>query len=224
MGTMGRLVRRFPGPVIAIPDTRVGDRNFREAFTDCLISLEGNTPDDAVSQGCGPHKDTVHPQFATEWLPGILRGIGSPQDVSRIYKRTRDDVLWGGGSEPWRRSPRWMLIRVAIQTTIASSGDHTRYKIFMIYFMATVLDLAIQHDFPSDMLHVMLAKINRRIQKLERIIVPDDILWAEQAQDFVTEIMESARSLLVKRWSTIQRSADSAGTFSLAEVSIRGIS
>jgi hypothetical protein len=117
MGTIGRLVRRFPGPVIAVSDTRVRDRNFRKAFTHCLMSLEGETLDDASSKGFGTHKDTVHPQFATEWLPGILRGIGSPLNVSRIDKRTRDDVLWGGGLEPWRRSPRWILLRVAMQTT-----------------------------------------------------------------------------------------------------------
>jgi hypothetical protein len=218
MGTIGRLVRRFPGPVIAVSDTRVRDRNFRKAFTHCLMSLEDEVLDNAFSKGCGTHKDTVHPQFATEWLPGILRGIGSPLDVSRIYKRTRDDVLWGGGLEPWRRSPRWTLLRVAMQTSIASpGGDHIRYKIFMIYFMATVLDLAVQHEYPSDMLHVMLAKINRRIQKLA-LIIPNDAPWAEQAQDFVTETMESARGLLAKRWSTVQKSADSAGTFRLAEL------
>jgi hypothetical protein len=218
MGTIGRVVRRFPGPVIAVSDTRVRDRNFRKAFTQCLLTLEGESLDDASGKGLGTHKDTVHPQFATEWLPGILRGIGSQMNVSRIYKRTRDDVLWGGGLEPWRRSPRWILLRVALQTSIASPvGDHKRYKIFMIYFLATVLDLAVQHEFPSDMLHVMLAKINRRIQKLD-LIIPDDVPWAEQVQDFVTETMKSARGLLVKRWSTVQKSANSAGTFRLAEL------
>ncbi|CZR56441.1 uncharacterized protein PAC_06329 [Phialocephala subalpina] len=220
IGTVGRVKRRFPGPVIAVSDTRVRDRNFRKAFTQCLMSLEGETLDEAFGKGWGIHKnDTVHPQFATEWLPGILRGIGSPLDVSRIYKRTRDDVLWGGGLEPWRRSPRWILLRVAMQTSIASpGGDHTRYKIFMIYFMATILDLAIQHEHPSDMLHIMLAKINRRVRKLD-LIIPDNVPWAaEQAQDFVTETMESARGLLAKRWSTIRESADSAGKFRLAEL------
>lgn len=84
----------------------------------------------------------------------------------------------------------------------------------MIYFMATVLDLVVQQEYPSDMLHVMLAKMNRRIHKLD-LIIPD---WAGQTQDFVTETMESARSLVVKRWNTVQRSADSAGTFRLAEL------
>ncbi|KAE9375857.1 hypothetical protein N431DRAFT_556187 [Stipitochalara longipes BDJ] len=217
VGTIGRVTRIFPGPVIAVRDTRVHDHNFRKAFTQCLMSLESETLDDASSKGSGTHKDTVHPQFVTEWLPGILRGIGSPLNVTRIHKRTRDDVVWGDGLEPWRRSPRWMVLRVATQTTIANPGDPTRYKIFMIYFMATILDLAVQDEYPSDMIHVMLAKINRRIQKLN-LTIQNDAPWAEQAQDFVSETMEYARSLIAKRWNTVQKSADSAGTFRLAEL------
>ncbi|KAE8440617.1 hypothetical protein EG329_007019 [Mollisiaceae sp. DMI_Dod_QoI] len=217
--TIGRVVRRFPGPVIGVSDTRVRDPNFRKALTHCLMSLEGETLDDAFSEGCRTHKDTVHPQYVSEWLSGILRGIGFPLDVSRIYKRTRDDVLWGDGLEPWRRSPRWILLRVALQTSIASpTGDHTRYKIFMIYFMATVLDLAVQNEYPSDTLHIMLAKIDRRTRKLDLTIPDNDRAWAEQAQEFVTETMESARGVLAKRWNTVQKSADSAGTFRLAEL------
>lgn len=190
-GTTGRVVRKFPGPVIAISDTRVRDHNFRKAFTQCLMSIEEEVLEDAASKGYGKYRDTVHPKFATEYLPGVLRGIGAPLEVSRIYKRTRDDVLWGDGAEePWRRSPRWTLLRVAMQTTIVGpQGDHTRYKIFMIYFMATLLGLAVTHDFSNDLLHVMLAKINRRNQKLN-FIIPEDAPWALEAHEFVTEKSE----------------------------------
>jgi len=218
ISTIGRVTRIFPGPVIAVSDARVRDRNFRTALTQCLMYLEAETLNDASSKGHGIHKDTVHPQFVTEWLPGILRGIGSPHAVSRIYKRTRDDVVWGDGLEPWRRSPRWTLLRVATQTSIAGPGGvHTRYKIFMVYFLATILDLAVQDEYPSDLLHVMLAKLNRRLQKL-RLTIQDDAPWAEQAQEYVTETMDYAHKLITKRWNTIQKSTDSAGTFRPAEL------
>jgi hypothetical protein len=218
ISTIGRVTRIFPGPVIAVLDARVRDRNFRRALTQCLMYLEAETLNDASSKGHGIHKDTVHPQFVTEWLPGILRGIGSPHAVSRIYKRTRDDVVWGDGLEPWRRSPRWTLLRVATQTSIAGPGGvHTRYKIFMVYFLATILDLAVQDEYPSDLLHVMLAKLNRRLQKL-RLTIQDDAPWAEQAQEYVTETMDYAHKLITKRWNTIQKSTDSAGTFRPAEL------
>ncbi|PVH87759.1 hypothetical protein DL98DRAFT_544883 [Cadophora sp. DSE1049] len=215
--TIGRLVRRFPGLIIAVEDERVRDRNFRRHFTNCLRTLDSETLDNTLSHPVGAFRDSVHPQFATEWLPGILRGIGSPLKVSRIFKRTRDEVLWGDGSEPWRRSPRWMLIRLAIQTTLAEGDEnHTRYKMFMIYFMARVVELAVQDEFISDKLHIMLAKINRRIQKLGPII--NDIPWGDQAQDYVLETMKSARSLINKRWHSIQRLSNSAGGFHLAHL------
>ncbi|KAH7346369.1 hypothetical protein BKA65DRAFT_537048 [Rhexocercosporidium sp. MPI-PUGE-AT-0058] len=216
--TVGRLVRRFPGPVIAVTDNRVEDRNFRQQLTSCLMSLDTQTMDETLSKGAGSFKDSTHPQFATEWLPGILRGIGSPLNVSRIYKRTRDDVIWAEGSlEPWRRSPRWLLLRVATQTTIAGPGaSHMRYKIFMIYFMATVLELAVQHEIPSDILYVMQAKLNRRIQKLGLVIT--DMHWAEEAQAFVAETMKSAHSCMSTRWSAVQKSSKSAGVFRISKL------
>jgi hypothetical protein len=50
-------------------------------------------------------RDTVYPKLVTEMLTGILRGVGQPAHVSRIHKRTRDDVLWNDALKPWRRSP-----------------------------------------------------------------------------------------------------------------------
>lgn len=97
--TMGRVVRRFPGPVISVSDTWVLTPDFRKSFTQCLIYLERETLNGAISKGTGSYRDTVHPRFATEWLPGILRGIGSALNVSRIYKRTRDEVLFDDGLE-----------------------------------------------------------------------------------------------------------------------------
>ncbi|KAL2069540.1 hypothetical protein VTL71DRAFT_14219 [Oculimacula yallundae] len=218
--TIGRLVRRFPGTVIALPDERVKDDNFRQHLSSCLVSLDSESMDEALSKGVGSNRNSVHPQFVTEWLSGLLRGIGSPVQVSRIHKRTRDEVILGEDSlEPWRRSPRWLLLRVATQTSIASPDTgHKRYKIFMAYFMATVLELAIRHQraFSSDLIYVMLAKMNRRLQKLGFIIV--NLPWAEHAQEFISETMEIARSCIAKRWKTVQQTSDSAGKFRLAEL------
>jgi hypothetical protein len=232
--TIGRVVRRFPGPIIAVSDARVLTPDFRKSFTQCLVALEGEKLNNTVSNGHKSNKETANPQFATEWLPGILRGIGSPLNIPRIYKRTRDEVLCSDGMEPvirsppcssrasinplkWRRSPRWMLLRVALQTSIAGpGGDHTRYKMFMIYFMATLLDEAVKNKCPSDMLHVMLAKINQRILKVDPSVL--EAPWAQQAQEFVDETMESARDIITERWSAIQKSADSASKFRLADL------
>ena len=100
MATKGRLKRCFPGPAIAISQERMADPFFREELVQLLTRLDVDTPQEAwlvVSKAQSQFievRDTVHPKFITEMLTGILRGIGQPLDVLRIYKRTRDDVLW----------------------------------------------------------------------------------------------------------------------------------
>lgn len=205
VSTVGRLVRSFPGPVVAIENTKLLDDGFRSGLAQCIESLEGEEIQDSVTKISGQQKDTVHPQFVTEFLTGILRGFGSLREGPRIYKRTRDDVVWGGGHEPWRRSPRWMLLRVALQTSLAGPGGvHARYKGFMIYFMATILDRAVQYDLSSDTLQVMLAKINRRIQKFD-VTIHEECIWPDEAQEFVAETMKTAHQLIQTRWKKIQR-------------------
>ncbi|KAI9055047.1 hypothetical protein LZ554_000013 [Drepanopeziza brunnea f. sp. 'monogermtubi'] len=215
MSTVGRLVRSFPGAAIAVDQTKVSTPGFRDVLTETLSALESEVMDESLSKGPGhAPRDSVSPHFVTEWLPGILRGLGSPVAISRIHKRTRDEVIFGGGPEPFRRSPRWLLLKVALQTTLA---DQKRYKIFMIYFMATALERAVTADISSDKIHVMLAKIARRILKLG-FIIKEDAPWAHQANLSVMDTMESAQRLIQKRWSAVQRSADSVGTFRLSEL------
>ncbi|CAG8984161.1 hypothetical protein HYALB_00008163 [Hymenoscyphus albidus] len=72
-------------------------------------------------------------------------------------------------------------------------------------------------NYKSDRIQVMLAKIHRRFQKLD-LIICDEVPWAEASYEFVTETMESARSLLARRWSTVKRTSESAGTFKPSEL------
>ncbi|KAG1837186.1 hypothetical protein DFJ58DRAFT_846617 [Suillus subalutaceus] len=65
------------------------------------------------------------PRYITELLTGILRGLGSIADVPRIRKRIGDDVLWNNTKLPWRRSPLWLVIRVALQTTLEAQCSWT---------------------------------------------------------------------------------------------------
>jgi hypothetical protein len=147
MTTKGRLRRCFPGPVVAVGQDRLIDPSFREALAQLLAELDANTPEEAWPVVVKAHSQTpeirnsLHPKFITEMLTAILRGIGQPVDAARIHKRTRDDVLWNKVLKPWRRSPLWLLLRVAIQTSLRTEADdrHKRYKSFMIFFMTHVL-------------------------------------------------------------------------------------
>ena len=173
MATKGRLRRYFPGPAIALDHERMAEPSFRESLAELLARLDMDTPIESVPivskarSRTTEIRDTVHPKFVTEMLTGILRGVGQPADISRIYKRTRDEVLWKDALKPWRRSSLWLLLRVALQTSLAvGQEDHGPYKSFMVYFMARILKRALQAAVPSDTLFVMATKISRRALKL----------------------------------------------------------
>lgn len=69
-------------------------------------------------------RESSHPMFITEMLTGILRAFGEPAEVERIQKRIADDVIWAHGSAiPWRRSPLWVVIRVALQLCLRDSSS-----------------------------------------------------------------------------------------------------
>ncbi|KAI9742144.1 MAG: hypothetical protein M1818_004044 [Claussenomyces sp. TS43310] len=213
METKGRLRRCFPSPAIAIDSERMADPFFREALAQLLRELDINTPEEAwpvVSKAQSKTtetRDTTHPRFITEMLTGILRGIGRPLDIIRIFKRTRDDVLWNNALQPWRRSPLWLLIRVALQTTLRTDGDHPHhwYKSFMIFFMSHILQRALLQSLPSDVLYIMCAKISRRALKLATAERPP---WMVS----VHKTVEATHQKLAERWSSIEHDPDPFGT------------
>jgi hypothetical protein len=204
MKTKGRLVRSFPGPAIATSLDRMADPSFREALAHLVTSLDSCTPNESwpvvvkAKSKVAEVRDTVHPKFVTEMLAGFLRGIGQPLDVARIYKRTRDDVLSDNALKPWRRSSLWLLLRVVLQTSLmADRGDHERYKSFMIFFMARLLERALQTPSPSDILFVMAAKISRRVLKLN---IGDELPWMQYA----CGIVKATHQELANRWAQIE--------------------
>lgn len=208
MGTKGRLRRSFPGPAIALEPQRLKDPLFCGALAQLLAKLDTDTPLEAMpvakKAGNNPDevRDTVHPQFVTEMLTGFLRGIGRTLDVVRFHKATRDDVLWNNVLKPWRRSPLWLLVRVALQATLMKNGnDHTRYKHFIIFFMAEILRDVVHSQFASDIIFVISAKISRRALKL-------DLAETSNWYTNVEKIMMDAHYSLEKRWKLLQENPD----------------
>ena len=111
-------------------------------------------------------------QYMTPLLTGIMRGFDHAADVPRITKRVHDDVglpprSVGRAWDVWRRSPLWLLIRVAIQTSVdRSSLGRDSYKQFMLYFICTLARDGKNANVSSDLLHLMTSKIIRRLSKL----------------------------------------------------------
>ena len=207
MSTKGRLIRCFPGPAITINSLKLADPCFRRAIAQFLLKL-----DTEIAKECLPTvrkanskvteiRDSVHPKLVTELLVGVLRGMGEPADTIRIHKRMRDDVLWNDTLKPWRRSPLWILLRVALQSSLVTDGDNKNmlYKSFMIFFMAQLASHYMESSFESDILFVMTAKISRRALK-------SDVDLKTTEMQYVLGIVRAAQRKLNGIWREIEDS------------------
>jgi hypothetical protein len=202
MGAKGKLICSYPGPAITVPDTNI-DATFPAELANFLVHMDQDVLDAAATRTKAKstireERDTTHPRYITELLTGILRGFGSIADIPRIRKRIGDDVLWDSAKLPWRRSPLWLVIRVALQTTLERSAlGRTTYKSFMLFFMARLTSLALDYDLSNDILHFMSAKIARRLFKLGSSASPKLSL-------VVSTVTGDVRSVLEERWESVQ--------------------
>ncbi|KAI9463489.1 hypothetical protein HD554DRAFT_1318963 [Boletus coccyginus] len=172
MTAQGKLVCSYPGPAIEIPNAIFDDGNFLANLVNFLVHMNNDVLDAAPTSRKAQStvlepRDTAHPRYITELLTGILRSVGSPADIVRITKRVGDDVVWNNSELPWRRSSLWLLIRVAIQTSLdRSTLGNDIYKQFMLFFMCRLANEKNCADLPNDQIQFMSAKISRRLRKL----------------------------------------------------------
>lgn len=192
----------------------MADASFLKPMAELLARLDAETPGEVcqTTKKAGSRvvevRETVQPRLVTEMLTGILRAIGQPLEVSRIYKHTRDDVLCEATLKPWRRSPVWLVLRVALQTSLLGQNDktpHRRYKSLMVFFLAHVLEVAHKASLPSDMLFMMTAKITRRMLKLE---TTDSNAWT----DYIEKVTGAVQQILAHRWSSLEKNPDPQAT------------
>ena len=203
MTTQGKLICSYPGPAIEVPNAVFEDRGFLSELVNFLVHMNGDILDAAPTSRKAQStvletRDTTHPRYVTELLTGILRSVGRPADIVRITKRLGDDVVWNNSELPWRRSSLWLLIRVAIQTSLdRSTLGYDTYKQFVLFFMCRLANERICADLPNHLLHSMSTKISRRLRKLGSS-APD---WLSRT---VLETCTSLRSTLETRWREVQ--------------------
>ena len=205
INTRGKLLCSYPGPAIEIPNTVFDDAFFRSELANFLVRMNEDVLDTTTGAlkteaTAVERRDTTDPRYITELLTGILRGVGSPAtSVVRVTKRIGDDVVISSVSQvPWRRSSLWLLIRVAIQTTLEPFPQgHDSYKSFMIFFLAGLAEEAIRDDISSDLLYFMSTKISRRLRKLGPL-APG---WLKEA---VLQTCSRVRGVLDERWEQVQ--------------------
>jgi len=156
---------------------------------------------EAIEDARPNSREPTNPRYITQLLVGILRGIGHPADIQRVGKRIADEVH-GENTYPWRRSPFWLVLRVALQTTLrGSSQSDQEYKSFMTYLLAKILQLAVDAKFPSDLIHVMHAKLSRRMTKLYTSTGPIN----RRLLKFLNTTGDSAHNFRTHQWEKIQR-------------------
>jgi len=133
---------------------------------------------------------------------GYLKAVGKPVKVKKMWKNTREEVMWFDRRSPWRRSPLWLLVRVSMQlvfsrSTAKSTFKGDLYKTFMVFFLSRLLDLADYHPVSCDLRLAMKAKLERRLVKL----CPS---MEEPVFEFVNKSIQNTHSKLTTKWSTIR--------------------
>ncbi|KAF8597292.1 hypothetical protein BDV93DRAFT_596925, partial [Ceratobasidium sp. AG-I] len=203
MSTPGKLVRSYPGPAVEVPNTIVDDPDFVAEISNFLVQMgseeleESTATTTKAGEEVHETRDSAHPHFISELFLGFLRGMGKSVEPRRVVKRIADEALWYDAYRPWRRSQIWLIIRVAIQTTLTSVTD---YKHFMVFFEAQLLLLSLRgNSFSSDLLFAMRAKMSRRLYKVQTS-VPQFIM------DAVKITSDKTEKTLQKRWGSIQLS------------------
>ncbi|TDL21941.1 hypothetical protein BD410DRAFT_770925 [Rickenella mellea] len=201
-GTKGKLLCHYPASAVAVPVEKFEEKTFRDQFASFLARMDVDVIEEAVPvtmkgrSNVVETRDSANPRFITELLVGILRGVGKPVEVKQVRKRIGDEALSEGVKIPWRRSSLWLVIRVALQTSLRSP-NHAVYKSFMAFMLSDLLQLALHSDLESDLLFCMRAKVSRRLFKIGNS-APDFV------QERVVDVVDAAGTVLQQRWSAVQ--------------------
>ncbi|PVF94403.1 hypothetical protein CPB86DRAFT_876435 [Serendipita vermifera] len=184
------------------------------SLANVLAYFSATEIDDALpksKKGGSEHHETRNvpsTRYISEAVAGVLRGAqptdGPSFQTTFITKRLDDHVLWKSTVKPWRRSPIWLLIRVALQTTLSEWGvaDEVGYKAFQAYFMAKILKNALNvppTTFTIDLLYSMNAKLARRLAKLGKCTEDN----ANRALKTSVKIVKEASDILKQRWDEV---------------------
>ena len=166
----------LPGRAAEIPFGEFMKESFREnlaAFLEeaSMKSLERFRARSVKAKtSIGEARDTSNPFLITQLLMPLLEALGSSVDVPKSRKKVRDEVNIQNAGLPWRRSPFWLVLRVAAQRHLcAIFGDEigrTSYK----FAICTVLTKLLQdstRELAPELTLLLRAKLCRRLAKME---------------------------------------------------------
>lgn len=154
----GRLIRIFPGYAAEIPISKMTPE-LQKSLARTISKMTTQTAPDFQPEVrkngkmLAENRDTTHPGLVTDFLMTFITALGKSTNVQRISKNTREEVLWNDCFQPWKRSPLWLLLRVALQLHFTRATDSLQppdqlYKAFMIIFLSRLSDLVSKFSCP----------------------------------------------------------------------------
>ncbi|KAJ6561052.1 hypothetical protein DFH09DRAFT_921131 [Mycena vulgaris] len=228
--TKGKLVMQFPArPRLALPL----DPHCIHSLSLLLAELDASEMREAlplVRKAGSSQVDTREVpdiRFVSELLGGIARGLTPDPDASAaetvfVTKRIGDQALLKSAAAPWRRWPKWLILRVTLQTTLAQFEIPERYgyKAFIAFVLAKTLALASTGDVSHDVLFVMNAKLATRLWKLGPVFdleafPPNFPRTPIFPLHFISDQIDSVESILSGRWKEIQSCEASPSTWAV---------
>ncbi|KAJ3570319.1 hypothetical protein NPX13_g5768 [Xylaria arbuscula] len=206
----------IPGRSTRIDLTTFAEEEFQQNLASFLekASMEGIYNLQASTRKAGVSvsevRDTTDPALITQMLMSVLEGVGSFHQAPILRKRIRDDVNLTTGKVPWRRSPLWLILRVASQRqlyfSLGAERGQIAYKYLMAILLEKLLEDATQHLSPH--LAVCLrSKLARRMAKLEMSEEKPQLQndptygsWFSAVSSTVKQSIESATTKLEVAW------------------------
>ncbi|KAL5404578.1 hypothetical protein PMIN03_009064 [Paraphaeosphaeria minitans] len=116
-------------------------------------------------------RGTTDPSLITEFLMTVLEANGMRCDVPLLEKRIHDTVSFKEALIPWRRSPFYLAIRVAMQRHLykimGADLGHFYYKLIMAFFLSRFLGECYR-VIPHEAAFNLMQKLGRRLAKIEQ--------------------------------------------------------
>jgi hypothetical protein len=173
----GALQWNFPGAVVAIPISVFENESFQDELATFLekSSIESIKRFAAHTRKAGSMvfepRDTVEPALITQMLMSLLEANGNRTFPPLLKKRVRDDVSWDqSGPKPWRRSPFWLVLRVAVHRYLCNSLGGEVGRIYYKFIICVLLFNLLKDCLPIldlELSFFLKVKVCRRLAKLE---------------------------------------------------------
>ena len=176
LASKNALLWNFPGSAVAIPYETFSDESFQEslaafmeqASTEVIMKFASTTV--KASAPIPEIRDSSKPDLISGLLMTILEANGTILPMTLLQKRVRDTVLFDNAHKPWRRSPFYLVLRVAIQRYLYHNEGPEGGRMLYKFVMCTMLSHLLEEAFKSlsfEAAYFLRQKLGRRLGKLE---------------------------------------------------------